>query len=64
MNFIFNDDEFKNVEFYANTWRQALYYLRDVFRIQGRLRITQDLYGRTRFYKLDNSDYGFSLKVK
>ena len=62
MKFIFSDDEIKHHMFEANSWRSAIAYLRDTFQIKGRLKIVQDLYGHTRFYRLVDSDYGFSLK--
>ena len=62
MTFIFSDDEIKHYMFEANSWRSAITFLRDHFQIKGRLKIAQDLYGITRFYKLVGSDYGFSLK--
>jgi hypothetical protein len=63
MTFIFSDDEVRHYMFKANSWRIAITFLRDHFQIKGRLKITQDLYGHARFYKLIGSDYGFFLKI-
>ena len=63
MTFIFSDDEVRHYMFEANSWRGAITFLRDHLQIKGRLKIAQNLYGITRFYKLIGSDYGFILKI-
>lgn len=61
MYYLFSDDEVQGVIIEARTFRGALLIARDRFQIKGRLIKTYD-YIFTRFYKLSNSAYGFSLK--
>lgn len=57
----FSDDEVQEYTIEARTFRGALLIARDIFQIKGRLVKTHH-YIFTRFYKLSNSDYGFSIK--
>lgn len=65
MAIIFSDDEFKNQYYGVNSFRMALWIVKDVHRIIGRVYCVHQRVSEhgtlTREYKLAGSDYRFTL---
>jgi hypothetical protein len=55
-----DDDELFNYRIDANNYRQALVIFKDLYRVQGRLRLIA-YYSNVKEYKLDKSSYIFSI---
>jgi len=60
--YLFSDSEVWHRSIKANNWNSAVRIARDQFLIKGRLRI-KVWNGNTREYKLDKSDYIFTLRL-
>lgn len=58
--YLINDDELFNYKILATSYRQAIALFKDLYRIQGRLRLVAR-YSNVKEYKLDKSNYKFSL---
>ena len=58
--YLVNDDELFNYRIEATSFRQALAIFKDLYRVQGRLRLVA-FCGKTKEYKLDRSSYRFSI---
>ncbi len=61
MYYLFNDDEYFNIELESTTLRKAIQEAKDRFRIIGKLRCIEH-YSNLHTYKLSKSDYSFSLR--
>jgi hypothetical protein len=59
--YLINDDELFNYRIDASSYRQALAIFKDLYRVQGRLRLTAR-YANVKEYKLDKSSYKFSIR--
>ena len=59
--YLINDDELFNYRIEAASYRQALALFKDLYRVQGRLRLVAR-YSNVKEYKLDKSNYKFSIK--
>jgi hypothetical protein len=58
--YLINDDELFNYRIEATSYRQALTLFKDLYRVQGRLRLIAH-YSNVKEYKLDKSNYKFSI---
>jgi len=58
--YLINDDELFNYRVEATSYQQALAIFKDLYRVQGRLRLTAR-YANVKEYKLDKSSYKFSI---
>jgi hypothetical protein len=59
--YLINDDELFNYRIESNNFNQAIALFKDLFRVQGRLRLTAR-YANVKEYKLDKSRYKFSIR--
>jgi hypothetical protein len=59
--YLFNDDELFNYRIDATSYRHAIALFKDLFRVQGRLRLTAR-YSNVKEYKLNKSNYKFSIR--
>jgi hypothetical protein len=59
--YLINDDELFNYRIEAASYRQTLALFKDLYRVQGRLRLTAR-YANVKEYKLDKSSYKFSIR--
>jgi len=59
--YLINDDELFNYRIEASSFRQALALFKDLYRVQGRLRLIAH-YSNVKEYKLDKSNYKFSIR--
>jgi hypothetical protein len=59
--YLINDDELFNYRILATSYRQALTLFKDLYRVQGRLRLVAR-YSNVKEYKLDKSNYRFSIR--
>jgi hypothetical protein len=59
--YLINDDELFNYRIEANNFNQALALFKDLYRVQGRLRLIAH-YSNVKEYKLDKSSYKFSIR--
>jgi hypothetical protein len=59
--YLINADELFNYRIDASSYRQALALFKDLYRVQGRLRLVAH-YSNVKEYKLDKSHYKFSIK--
>ena len=58
--YLINDDELFNYRIEASSFNQALAIFKDLYRVQGRLRLMAR-YANIKEYKLDKSSYKFSI---
>ena len=58
--YLINDDELFNYRIESTSFNQALTLFKDLYRVQGRLRLTAR-YANVKEYKLDKSSYKFSI---
>jgi hypothetical protein len=58
--YLINDDDLFNYRIDASSFRQALTLFKDLYRVQGRLRLVAR-YSNVKEYKLDKSSYKFSI---
>jgi hypothetical protein len=58
--YLINDDELFNYRVEATSYHQAIALFKDLYRVQGRLRLTAR-YANVKEYKLDKSNYKFSI---
>jgi hypothetical protein len=59
--YLINDVELFNYRIDADSYRQALALFKDLYRVQGRLRLIAH-YSNVKEYKLDKSSYKFSIR--
>jgi hypothetical protein len=59
--YLINDDEIFNYRIEATSFNQAIALFKDLYRVQGRLRLTAR-YANIKEYKLDKSNYKFSIR--
>jgi hypothetical protein len=59
--YLINDDELFNYRVEATSFNQAVALFKDLYRVQGRLRLTAR-YSNVREYKLDKTKYKFSIR--
>ena len=59
--YLINDDELFNYKILATSYQQALALFKDLYRIQGRLRLIAH-YSNVKEYKLDKTNYKFIIK--
>jgi hypothetical protein len=59
--YLINDDELFNYKILATSYRQAIALFKDLYCVQGRLRLVAR-YSNVKEYKLDKSNYKFIIK--